>query len=208
VRRWRPRRRPAREGPLTVSTHEPSGDPPSGGRRQGFWRRLFGPFFAAVVAVLIAVVVLGGGLFIRYAFYTSPDQAAEKHAPRITDTAFERAAVAICQQYVQVFNTDTTLGDQPTEQQSGDFLETIASTFDAMVAKLKTIPVAPADQAAVSRWLAQWDEYDAFGHQYAAAVSKGDERNLVSENAASQGTLRRQRNAFAAANHMRSCDFT
>jgi len=158
--------------------------------------------------VLIAVVVLGGGLFIRYAFYTSPDQAAEKKAPRITDTAFERAAVAVCQQYVQVFNTDTTLGDQPTEQQSGEFLENIASTFDAMVAKLKTIPVAAADQAAVSQWLAQWDEYDAFGHKYAAAVSKGDERDLVSQNAASQGTLRRQRNAFAAANHMRSCDFT
>jgi len=160
------------------------------------------------MAVLVAVVVLGGGLFIRYAFYTSPDQAAEKHAPRISDVAFEHAAVSVCRQYVQVFNTDTTLGDQPTEQQSGAFLETIASTFDAMVVKLKTIPVAPADQAAVSRWLAQWDAYDSFGHEYAAAVTKGGERDLVSQNSASQGTLRRQRNAFAAANHMRSCVFS
>jgi len=169
---------------------------------------LFGPFFAAAVAVLIAVVVLGGGLLIRYAFYTSPDQAAEKHAPRISDVAFERSAVTVCQQYVKVFNTDTTLGDQPTEQQSGAFLETIATTFDSMVVKLKAIPVAPADRPAVTRWLAQWDAYDAFGHLYAAAVSKGDERDLVSDNSASQGTLRRQRNAFAAANHMRSCVFS
>ena len=160
------------------------------------------------MATLLAVVVLGGGLVIRYAFYTSPDQAAEEHAPRITDTTFERSAVAVCQQYVKVFNTDTTLGDQPTQQQSGAFLETIASTFDSMVTKLKAIPVAPADQAAVSRWLAQWDAYDAFGHQYAAAVSKGEERDLVGQNSVSQGNLRRQRNAFAAANHMRSCDFT
>jgi len=161
-----------------------------------------------VAAVALGCVVLAGGLAVRYLFVTSPDQAAVNAAPRISDTAFERAAAGVCAQYVHVFDTGTTLGKQPSQGQSGQFLSNIADTFDAMVTRLKTIPVAPVDRAAVGHWLAQWDAYDAFGHRYAVAVGKGQERDLVIQDSASQGELRRQRNAFATANHMSPCAFS
>jgi hypothetical protein len=160
-----------------------------------------------VIAMGAATLILIGGLVIRFAFVTSPDQAAVKAAPRISDTRFEAAAVAVCKQYVQVFNTETTLGDTPTEAQSGRFLESIADSFDAMVVKLSAIPVAAADQTAVTNWLTQWRQYDAYGHTYAAAVSKGAERDLVAHDQTSIDGLLRRRNAFAKANHMSSCSF-
>jgi hypothetical protein len=160
-----------------------------------------------VVAMVVALVVLGGGLIIRYAFVTSPDQAAVANAPRISDTAFEAAASAVCRQYVQVFNTATTLGNSPTAAQSGAFLESIAQSFDALVAKLSAVPVAPADQAKVAAWLADWRTYDAYGHRYAAAVSAQAERDLVAHDQATIDGILRRRNGFAKANHMSSCAF-
>jgi hypothetical protein len=159
------------------------------------------------MAIVVGVAVLGAGLAIRYLFVTSPDQAAVKHAPRIADVGFERAANSVCKEYVHVFDTGTTLDKQPSERQAGQFLDEIATTFDAMVVKLAALPVAPADQTAVSHWIGQWRDYDAFGHQYAGAVGKGQERDLVEKFSGPEGELRRQRNAFATANHMSSCVF-
>ena len=157
--------------------------------------------------MLVAAVVLVGGLVIRYVFVTSPDQAAVKAAPRISDAGFERAAAGVCTQYVHVFDTATTLGNQPTPAQSGHFLEMIAGTFDALVVKLSALPVAPADQAAVGAWLDDWRAYDAYGHRYAAAVTSGTERDLVANDQTSIDALHRRVNAFATANHMSSCNF-
>jgi hypothetical protein len=171
-------------------------------------RRAFGPFFVPVVITVVAVAVLGLGLAIRYAFYTSPDQAAVNRAPRIGDTGFEQAATRVCKQYVTVFNTATTLGKNPTAAQSGAFLDSIASTFDAMVARLAALPVASADQPAVSQWLSEWRDYDTFGHQYAAAVRNGAERDLVRNDVSRVDGILRTRNGFAKANHMSACAFS
>jgi hypothetical protein len=173
----------------------------------GFWRRVFGPFFVPAVAVIVMTVVLTLGLAIRYAFYTSPDQAAVKDAPRIADTAFERSATAVCKQYVTVFDTATTLGKSPTPGQSGQFLETIAVTFDAMVARIAALPVAAADRPAVDQWLSDWRSYDAYGHQYAGAVRAGAERDLVRNDLIRIDATLRRRNGFAKANHMGTCAF-
>jgi hypothetical protein len=169
---------------------------------------VLGPFFVPVMITVVAVGVLGLGLVIRYAFYTSPDQAAVQHAPRISDTAFEASATRVCKQYVRVFNTATTLGQSPSIVQSGNFLDNIASTYDAMVVKLSALPVAAPDRPAVSQWLAQWRDYDAFGHQYAAAVRNGAERDLVRNDVSRIDAILRQRNGFAKANHMGACAFS
>ena len=156
---------------------------------------------------MIATGVLVGGIALRYAFYTSPDQAAVKDAPRISDTSFEQAAVAVCKQYVVTFDTATTLGQEPTAQQSGQFLDNIATTFDAMATRLSAIPVAAPDRSAVGGWLADWQTYDAYGHEYAAAVRQGAERDLVHNDLNRIDAILRQRNGFAKANHMGPCAF-
>jgi len=160
----------------------------------------------AITAVVIVVLVVG--LVIRYAFYTSPDQAAVNRAPHISDSAFEQSATAVCKQYKVAFDTATTLGSDPTAAQSGAFLDHIASTFDAMVAQLSALPVAPADRAAVSEWLDEWREYDAFGHEYAAAVRNSAERDLVRTDVSRIDGILRSRNGFAKANHMSACAFS
>jgi len=157
--------------------------------------------------VLVGCLVLGGGLAIRYLFVTSPDQQAVKDAPRITDAAYEAKATAICKSYEHLFNTETTLGQTPTQEQAGAFLDHIAGSFDAMVDTLAQIPVTPAAQGPVAQWLSEWRQYDSFGHTYAAAVAQGAERNLVTEDSAGEGKLRRTRNGFAKANHMSACAF-
>ena len=171
-------------------------------------RRVLGPFFVPVVITMVAVGILVLGLVLRYAFYTSPDQAAVKNAPRISDTAFEQAASGVCKQYVTKFDTATTLGKSPDAAQSGAFLESIASSFDAMVARLSALPVAAADRPAVAQWLSEWRDYDAFGHQYATAVRNSAERDLVRTDVARIDGILRLRNGFAKANHMAACAFS
>jgi hypothetical protein len=128
-------------------------------------------------------------------------------APRIADTSFEAAANNVCQQSAHIFDTATTLSQQPTSAQNADFLDTIDQTFAAMVTQLRALPLAAPDQAAVNGWLADWDAFVAFGHTYAAAVRIGGEGNLIRANSTSQGQLLRRRNAFATANHMGTCVF-
>jgi hypothetical protein len=170
-------------------------------------RRALGPFFAPVIAIAVVTAILIAGIGIRYAFYTSPDQAAVNDAPRITDTAFEHAAAAVCSHYVGVFNTASTLSQDPTAGQSGAFLDGIATAFDAMVVQLSALPVAPTDRAQVDSWLADWRTYDAYGHQYASAVRNGAERDLVRNDVGRIDAILRRRNGFAQANHMGSCVF-
>jgi hypothetical protein len=160
-----------------------------------------------VFVAVALVVVVGAGLVIRYAFVTSPDEAATRAAPRISDPSFERAASAVCKRYVTLFNTETTLGQLPSAAQSGAFLQSIASSFDQLVRELRSLPVAPADQANVALWLSEWDRYDAYGHQYARAVASGAEGPLTKDKSAIDGLLR-QRNGFARANHLGACAFS
>ncbi|GAC1305417.1 MAG: hypothetical protein NVSMB16_00960 [Acidimicrobiales bacterium] len=182
--------------------------PPAAVRRQSLWRRTFGPFWYVFIGVAIGCAVLAFGVGGRYLFFTSADDAAVKHATLISDSGFEQSASGICKQYVHIFDTATTLSKEPSQVQAGDFVEAIAAQFDTMVVQLKTLPVAPADQAAVNQWFADWDAYNAYGHRYAGAVRSGSERDLVVADSKRIGALRRHRNGFARANHMGSCAFS
>ena len=157
--------------------------------------------------MFLIALVAGIGLTIRYGLVTSPDEAATNAAPRISDGAFEHSASAICSTYVKVFDTETTLGDTPTKEEAGAFLSSIAGSFDTMVIALRDLPVAAPDRTAVETWLSDWEKYDAYGHQYAAAVKAGAERDLVAHDKTSVDALLRTRNGFAHANHMSPCAF-
>jgi hypothetical protein len=139
---------------------------------------------------------------------TTADQAAVDRAPRIADTAFEAAARTDCKQTAHIFDTATTLPSLASSQQSADLLDQIDATFDALVVRLRQIPVTAADQPATAGWLADWDAYVAFGHTYAAAVRNGTDGTLSRGPAAArEGEIRRRRNAFAQANRMQACVF-
>jgi hypothetical protein len=145
--------------------------------------------------------------FLLVAGCSTPDQAAEKVAPRISDPAFEAASRAACQQAVHVFDTDTSLPKDPSKAMSADFLENVDGTFRELVTRLRALPVASVDRATVSAWLSDWDAYVLYGHTYAEAVRVGSDGALIQRDATSQGALRRRLRAFAAVNHMRPCRF-
>jgi hypothetical protein len=151
------------------------------------------------VAPVLALLCLAG--------CSTPDQAAEKVAPRISDTTFESAARSACQQTVHIFDTDTSLPKDPSKAVSADFLENVDATFRELVARLRALPVSATDQAAVSAWLSDWDTYVAYGQTFAEAVRVGGDGALIKRDAASQGALRRRLRAFAAVNNMRPCRF-
>jgi hypothetical protein len=148
---------------------------------------------------LLVILVLGA--------CTSPDQAAEKAAPRVSDTAFEVAATQVCSQTVQIFDTATSLPKDPSRDQSANFLENVAATFQTMVSQLHALAVNAPNQPAVNAWLSDWDAYVAFGHTYAEAVRTGHDGALVQSDSARVGAIRRRIRAFAAVNHMRKCRF-
>ena len=157
----------------------------------------------------VVFVVAGVGLLIRYVFVTSADEAATASAPRISDVAFEQGATAVCKRYIDVFDTATTLVHLASKEQTGDFLESIARSFDQMVVSLRAVPIAaiPGDRAPIEQWLADWEAYDAYGHRYAAAVRVGGERDLVAHDKTTIDGLLRRRNGFARANHLSACAF-
>lgn len=158
-------------------------------------------------AAIVAAGVLLSLLLSLLTGCNSKDAAAEKAAPRLVDTSFEAAARRTCQAAVDVFNTDTTLGNEPTRAQSADALDSIDRTFAELVARLRLLPVAAADRTAVNAWLADWDAYVAFGRLYADAVRIGREQPLIRTQSAAQGQLRRRLRAFAAVNHLQACRF-
>jgi hypothetical protein len=153
--------------------------------------------------------LLAGALLLAtlLAACDTQDAAAVRAAPRITDTSFETAAETACLGAVRLFDTGTTLPNQPSKEQSAEFLESIDATFADLVRQLHQITVARADQSAVTGWLADWDAYVAFGHTYANAVRAGTDGQLVRADSQSQGALRRRLRAFATANHMPACRF-
>jgi hypothetical protein len=110
--------------------------------------------------------LLAGALLLAtlLAACDTQDAAAVRAAPRITDTSFETAAETACLGAVRLFDTGTTLPNQPSKEQSAEFLESIDATFADLVRQLHQITVARADQSAVTGWLADWDAYVAFGH--------------------------------------------
>ena len=138
---------------------------------------------------------------------TNKDAAAVNAAPRLSDGSYMAAVARICSHAVAAFNTATTLGQTPTRAQTADFLDGIDATFATMVTALHAVPARPADQAAVTSWLTDWDAYVTFGHTYADAVRAGQDAVVQHDQAARQGALRRRLRAFATANRLPSCKF-
>ena len=145
--------------------------------------------------------------FLLIAGCSTPDQAAEKVAPRISDTAFEAAATQVCRQTVHIFDTATSLPKDPSRDQSANFLENVAAIFQTMVAQLHALAVNAPNQPAVNGWLSDWDAYVAFGPIYAEAVRTGHDGALVRSDGARVGAIRRRIRASAAVNHMGKCRF-
>ncbi|MGH9180523.1 MAG: hypothetical protein ACRDY5_02245, partial [Acidimicrobiales bacterium] len=83
-------------------------------------------------------------------------------------------------------------------------IERAADGLDGLVTRLDALPVTPADQAEVDRWLTDWRAYISVGREYAAALRSGEE-STGAEVGAETGRIGSRIFGFARSNSMPSC---
>jgi hypothetical protein len=145
---------------------------------------------AAFTALLAAVSALGVAVQVRN----------RDKVPVLHDQAFVTAANHECALALDPTRFNRAPAD-PAENAAR--IDSQATTLEGVAARLRALPVDPADQAAVADWLAAWDTFSAVGHRYAGEVRAGDKgAGRVAQTAT---PARTKIDEFAAVNHLRSC---
>lgn len=138
--------------------------------------------------------------------------AAMSRGPRIpprsvTDVSFTRQAEAACKRVLPELRAQRPqLGERPEDEAElvAEKVERTANGLEKLVARLRALPVAAADQRRVDRWLDDWDSYIGVGRRYSAELRQGE--NDAAVRAARQGDpLTRRVYLFSKSNGMPTC---
>ncbi|PLS76745.1 MAG: hypothetical protein CYG61_00405 [Actinobacteria bacterium] len=125
----------------------------------------------------------------------------------VTDVSYTRRAEAECKRALPELRAQRPqLGERTKDEAAlvAEKVERTANGLEKLVARLRALPVAAADQGRVERWLDDWDAYLAVGRRYSAALRRGD--NDAPARAARDGDpLTRRVYLFSKANGMPSC---
>lgn len=93
----------------------------------------------------------------------------------MTDSNFERAAVAICSKKIPplraVRREDDT--ERNLEKETAAKIDSVASKLSEVVDDLRALDVRPANRAQVDAWFGHYDDYIQAGRDYAAAIRRG-----------------------------------
>ena len=165
---WTEKRRPRPEW----SHHDPDPSGPTPPVYGGYLRTHAPGKRPKVVWVVFSILAAAVAVILLISFrFISPHDPGPR---TITDASFIKAANQTCKQLL----TPLKKADRPAVGESNASVanktEAAATGLDHVVAVLSQIPVQPADQAQVGRWLAAWRTYTATGHQVAAAIRTGD----------------------------------
>ena len=145
---------------------------------------------ACFTALLAAVSALGVEFQIRH----------RQQAPTVHDSAFLAAARADCTAALVPIRVDRP---PASAAEKAARVDSQVSALEGVAAELRTLPIDPRDQAAVSSWLGAWGTFSTVGHRYADALRAGDKG--AERIAQSAGAARAQIDSFAAVNHLRAC---
>lgn len=80
----------------------------------------------------------------------------------------------MCSEEQQLEEADPPAGQDASFDERADRVDRGTARLEEMVEKLRAIPVAAEDRAAVANWLGIWDEFLAVGPRYAAAIRTGN----------------------------------
>lgn len=156
------------------------------------------PALAAVATVVtLAVVAVGATLGSGPAI----------PPPSITDAMFAAQAGAVCDELlppIREDRPDTGPENGLAVEEVAPRIERAAEGLDGLVGRLDSLAVAPADQAAVDRWLVDWRSYIAVGRRYASTLEAGD-ASTTAEIGAETGRIGNRIFGFARANGLPSC---
>jgi hypothetical protein len=161
-------------------------------------------YFRGVGSVVLVALVVLTLLAVRSDAPPIPPRS-------VGDTTFTTAAESLCARMMPPIlkQPPEPGGDDkpPADELLAQRVERTATDLAGVLAGLRALPVAAADQAAVARWFGDWDLFIDIGHRYAAALRRGkpSEFNKVGKtgNAPSRRIYQ-----FAKANGMPSCVFS
>lgn len=149
-------------------------------------------------ATSAVLLVVGAGL------YAAVDRGEPPGPGGISDISFVAAANARCAQTakgVVEANRQPLSGEAEVAR-----YQRLASGWEAMVADLRDLPIAPTDAAAVDGWLQAWDRWTSLGHDYANAMAARDEAEASSIIERSR-IPKKAMTDFADANALDACIF-
>ncbi len=153
----------------------------------------------AVVATVVGLLVVAVGATLGSGPAIPP--------PSIADAAFAARAGALCDDVLPSIRSDrpdTGPENNLDAEEVAPRIERAADGLDGLVARLDALAVAPADQAEVDRWLADWRAYVAVGRRYAATLAAGD-TSTTAETGAETGRIGNRIFGFAQANGIATC---
>jgi hypothetical protein len=193
-RRWGGQRRPRPSwAGRAIGRERPSDEERRVQRRRAF---LVGAGAAALIAVLSVLAATSG--------------KAKIPARSVHDVAFTTAAQRLCAAEMPPWRarrpqigSHTDPGPRTKVAQEVD---AVASGLGQVAGRLRTLPVAAADQAEVTRWLTRWDAYVGVGHRYAEALRRGVPAEYTTV-AAEGNRPSKDVFVFAQANGMPECRF-
>lgn len=166
-------------------------------RRRRWWTRGIGS-------------LLAGGLVVLTIFAVRGDVPAVP-ARTVGDRAFTDAAQALCAEAMPAIRRQPPQAGDDEDRPSADEalarrVERTADDLEALVGRLRGLPVAVEDADEVERWFAHWDEFVSVGRRFASAVRTGDREEYQAVGAEGDAPSRRIY-AFAKANGMPDCVF-
>jgi hypothetical protein len=183
-------------GPGPTRTQEADPQAPTKWRRNRHWLVL------GTVAAFLFLVVSYKGL----------SSGADLPDRTLFDAPFIDSANRLCEATLVPLKAERPRPGSPEGRDPGP-KDQIAATVDrvadqlrVLAGDLREIPVQPQFRAVVDGWLADWDTYIDFGHQYADAVREESPRQTrLADQGAAAG---RRANLFAEANKLDDCTFT
>jgi hypothetical protein len=155
----------------------------------------------AWIGVAVFVVVTVG--FWIYVFWFADTTPPDK----LSSAAFPKAAQEVCaatRQQVRAEGLVDVKADTP--QQRGELTARADADLQAMVTRLRALPVAdPGDAVLVQRWLSDWDGLIADREAWVVKLRAGDGNPLIERSHEGGEPASKTLDAFANVNAMPDC---
>ncbi|MEY2469320.1 MAG: hypothetical protein QOF21_2018 [Actinomycetota bacterium] len=153
-------------------------------------------------------ILLGFGVaFALLVVFANRDYLFDRRPARtMSDPAFERAAVAVCNEKIPPLRAQRREGntDDDLENATAKAVDRAATRLAGVVTELRSLPVLPKYQSQVEAWFGHFDDFVTAGHDYADALRTGDENKYSAIDDEAIAPLEAISH-FARANHIDAC---
>ena len=152
----------------------------------------------AVVGIVVVLVVM----WIYVLFVASPSTD-----DKLDSSAFPTAAQPVCQRTLDDLKRSGVVNQvAATPQERGTLVDAADQQLTAMVQKLRTLVPPPGNDAdAVSKWLADWDQWLRDRATWSGHLHNGEDAPFLEKQRDDGAPYSKALDAFATTNNMQAC---